>query len=190
MPVVRKATLVGIDKAINELQTVLFNALIVAWDLDPAMYNCYPRCYRNQQSANGYVAELYIGDKEYKEAYYNDKVSATSFFGISTSERISEGDNIMTAEVHLVFMINLSECRPGADRNDEQARLDVQTILDKQGAVRGWFVKRQILGIEKCLAEYPGSRQSEGLRFRADTHPAHIFRFDIEISYQPTQISC
>lgn len=176
---------VGIDKVISSLQNRMYAALIKKW---AGVYTCTPRCYRNQSSANDYVAELFDGI-DYREMYFDDTVSAVSFFGISGESQITI-DNQEQANVHLVFFVNLNSIKtPDIERRDEEAVLDVQSIIDTIGRTYGFVLQKVGTGLSYCLKEYPGSRQSEGLKFR-DQHPFLCFRFDMAVYYQPTLISC
>ena len=185
MSLVTKSNPVGIDQKIDMLQKALFSSLIKVWNIGASKYTCTPRCYRNQ-TKDGYVAEMFTGGKDYEELYINDQVSATSFFGIGQNE-IIQPDRMKVASVHLVFSVNLNELKPipSGQRNDEEVRLDVQEVLDTYGAAHGFLVTNQITGIDKILAEYPGSRRDAGLKYK-DMHPNHWFRFDLQIFYQPT----
>jgi len=149
-----------------------------------ATYNCYPRCYRNQSSTSDYVAEFFTG-KDYREVYFDDTVGALSFFGSSVESQVAE-DNMETTNIHLVFFVNLTKIKgASAVRLDEETRLEVQGILDTIGRAHGFVLQKVGTGLGYCLKEYPGSRQSEGLKFR-DQHPLHCFRFDMAVYYQPT----
>lgn len=187
MSLVLKSDPVGIDIMIERLQKKMFPLLLKKWGLVDGKYNCTPRCYRNQKET-GYIAELYVGKNDYREVYYDDKVSATSFFGIGQEEKITD-KNATVADVHLIFSVNLKEIKPGNERNDEAARLDVQSILDTWGQTMGFLLQGTITGIDKILYEYPGSRKEMGLKYN-DMHPKLWFRFDMKLYYTPTHIKC
>lgn len=162
----------------------MFDALSSQWS---GIYNSYPRVYRNQSSKNDYVAELFDG-KDYKEVYFDDSVAAISFFG-SGQTTVSD-DNMITTDVHLVFMVNLVKIKGSTtQRLDEESKIDVQRIVDTIGRTFGFVLKKVGTGIDYCLKEYPGSRSSDGLMFR-DQHPNFCFRFDMQANYQPTLIEC
>src|SRR5688572_23310877 len=94
----------GIDYYIQRLQTALHDRL--AWGSN---YHCHGRCYRNRKN-DGFVAEVYQGDGEYKDVYFDDSLSAISFFGISGA---IEKEGVMnTVDVHLVFFVDLSKLKP------------------------------------------------------------------------------
>lgn len=190
MALVRKPDPVGIDKIIDSLQRRIFSSLSVAnkWNLQPARWNCYPACYRNQTKDGGYVAEVFTGGKDYTEAWYNDQVDVTSFFGVATEQMVN-ADNMMVANIHLVFFVDLNKIKPGADRKDELVKTEAQAVIDSWGTSLGFVLTKVSVGIEACLREYPGSRKAEGLKFR-DMHPGFVFRFDMQVFYQPTQVKC
>jgi len=190
MSCITKISPVGIDAYIDRLQTKMYAQLAKKWGTTDATYNCYPRVYRNQDKTSGYVAQPYIGNNEYDgDVYLNDTVAATSFFGLGIEEQVKE-NNMMIANVHLVFFVNLDKIKPGANRNDEEARLDVQSILDTTGSSRGFLLQKQTIGIEKILSEYPGTKLNILKDKFPDMHPNHCFRFDMTLYYQPTIKSC
>jgi hypothetical protein len=178
-----KTNPVGIDKRIDSLQKAFYSSLIKKWNIPESKYNCYARCYRNQSDGNNWLAEVFDGT-DYTEVYFNDNVSVVSFFGIGNESAISQ-DGVMTGNVHILFFVNLKDIKPGIERNDEEARIDVQKVIETFGEAHGFLITKQIIGIDKILNEYPGTRKSEGLKFR-DQHPLHCFRFDTQVFYQPT----
>lgn len=192
MSLITKIKPVGVDAYIDRLQRKMYTVLKEKWSIaDDVQFNCTPRCYRNQLDA-GYVAELFIGGitgNDYKEIYFDDTISVTSFFGLATEENIN-ADNSNIATVHLIFFVNLKKIKPGTDRNDLEVRNDVEQIVNTYGAARGFLLTKEITGIENVLKEYSGSRQTL-LKFKADMHPNHCFRFDMQlINYQPTLEEC
>ncbi|MBO9151924.1 hypothetical protein ACFOTA_06885 [Chitinophaga sp. GCM10012297] len=170
------------DIPIQKLQGYLFSKLPAVWGITPAEYSAYGRCYRNQKD-DGYVAEVYTGNREYREVYLDDTVSALSFFGISGD---TELDIASTASVHLVFFVNLEKLKPAiGHRGDEEVRVDVLNLI--KGGIYGFTVTEISTGIERVLQEYAGTTMAQrdnldGLYAR-DMHPYHCFRFDFELRY-------
>jgi hypothetical protein len=177
---------VGIDKPIISLQRVLFSTLKTKWGLTDQKYNSFGRAYRNKTD-NGFIAEVFSGGNDYREVYFDDNVSATSFFG--TGQESPVDGTLVTANVHLVFFVDLTKIKSGTNRNDEEARLDVFNVLSTVGAASGWVVNKQVTGIDKVLAEYTETRKDKGLLAR-DQQPLHCFRFDCQVFYQPTLTEC
>lgn len=183
-----KTNPVGIDLYIQRLQTKLHNALIDAahWNLsDPSKYECYGRCNRNK-TKDGYIAEVYTGGNDYKEVYWNDALTAISFFGISNQVKRTVGAE---ADVHLVMFADLNKLalkdKDGstiAHRSDEELRQMVLGVIGKNSF--GFTVQSVEMWIENVLKEYPGSRRDDRLKY-VDMHPVHSFRINLNIKYNP-----
>lgn len=178
-----KTNPVGIDILIQAYQTALHERLIAAWGLADDQYECYGRCYRNKND-NGYVAEVFKAGIDYQEVYWNDRVSAVSFFGISNEEH-GIGEN---TRIHLVFFVDIKKLKPTINhRADEEVRRDVQLFAAE--GFRGFQYKSTELWLENVLREYPGNFRNYGsgdingkLKF-LDMHPTHCFRINLEINY-------
>jgi hypothetical protein len=102
-----KTNPVGIDVYIQKLQTKIHNLLISAdyWNIaDQSKYAAYGRAYRNK-SKDGYIAEVFTEGGEYKEVYWDDTLTAISFFGLSDKQDDGPGNN--QVDVHFVMMANL-----------------------------------------------------------------------------------
>ncbi len=173
----------GIDVPIRKLQEKLHASLMSKWGLDVnnpdqnILYQSYGRCYRNKKD-DGYIAEVYKGNNEYKEVYWDDSLYAISFFGIS-NELLH--DKAEKSEVHLVFFVNLDKLKPDVShRADEEVRLDVLSIIGY--SLFGFNYKSVSLSIENVLKEYPGSRRDDRLKF-VDMHPIHCFRINLSLIY-------
>lgn len=193
MSLVTKENNIGVDVYIDRLQKILYLQLKKVWEItDDISYQCYPRCYRNKTD-NGFVAETFTGgaNGEYQDVYYDSSIAASSFFGITIDDKVTE-DEQQTIGVHLVFFCNLKNIYPAqTERFDLQARLSVQKILDSYGASRGFLLKSVSTGLDKCLAEYPKSKQDINLKIQSDQQPGHCFRFDMQlINYTPTLTEC
>lgn len=174
---------VGIDKPITQLQTYLYGKLITLWGLSDLTLNMYGRAYNNA-TADGYAPEIYVGNKEYNEVFYDDKFFATSFFG--KGDEIKVNATTVIADVFLIFMLDLSRVKPGTNRNDEECHVDVQRLVTP---LWGEFNCTGIVtGIDKVFAEYSGWRKSEAIKF-TDTHPQHCFRLNFKLLYDP-YINC
>lgn len=181
----QKTTATGIDVSIQRLQSYLHSELLAKWDIDTADYECYGRCYRNQKE-QGYIPEVFKGGtngKEYHEVLLNDKVKAVSFFGVGANTTIGQDEN--TAQVHLIFWVNLKELSTATHRADEEIRNDVQQLLDK--GLYMFIPTAAITGIDGVLTEYTGWRNTDNVNFR-DMHPYHCFRFNMNLTYDYQQI--
>jgi len=187
-----KTNPVGIDYHIQQLQTKLHTVLINAdhWDLaDTTKYEAYGRCNRNKTD-DGYIAEVFQSSgNEYKEIFWNDTLTALSFFGISNN--IKRGVN-NEADVHFIMFANLNTLalvdRDGTTithRADEELRQMVLKIIGKNAF--GFSVTSIDLWIENVLREYPGSRRDNRLKY-VDMHPIHCFRINLKLIYNPNKI--
>ncbi len=177
---VTKTTAVAEDVPIQKLQSLIHKSLVTKWGLtgndDPA-YECYGKAYRNKTD-DGYIAEVYTGGNEYKEVYWNDELSAISWFGLSGPIR---HDTIEQVGVHLVFFVNLAKLKPSiTHRADAEVRKDIMDII---GAGRfGFTYESTELWIENVLREYPGSRREDRLK-AVDMHPIHCFRLNLQLLF-------
>lgn len=170
---------VGIDTTIQALQKKLNNKLITTWGISDELYRCYGRCYRNQ-SANGYVPEVFISDSVgYKDLFLDDNYAATSFFGV---ERMDINDNFRgEADVHLVFAVNLKQLKPSIrHRADEEVHQDVIKVFNKNGETK---LNSIVVGIENVFREYTAWKDKDkGVMYR-DMQPFHFFRINFRLKY-------
>jgi hypothetical protein len=168
---------VGIDANIQAFQTLVFNQLLSAWGLGSDEFNMYGRAYRNQTD-DGYTPEVYIGNKEYQEVYFDDTLAALAFFGVK--ENIAYEAGSTTADVFLIVMINLNRVSPENERQDEEVRIQAATICSQ---IRSGFKLTGITtGIDSVFSEYSGWRKKDGIKFR-DQHPFHCFRLNFKLLY-------
>jgi len=182
--VVLKETPDGIDIPIQMLQQELFDHLLIEWGITGDQFNFYGRAYRNQKKGpeDGYVPEVYVGKREYRDAYLDDKVAATAFF--TNPERITNdapsGQSVAT--LALIFSVNIEKLTgvTAAHRADEE----VQQIVTKFFADRPAAVAmtERINGIQNVLAEYSFYRNSSRDRFK-DMQPWLHFRYNLELTY-------
>jgi hypothetical protein len=180
---ITKINPVGIDVAIQNLQTHLHKQLVIKWGLtgpdDPA-YKSYGRVYRNKKDGQ-YIAEAYIGNKEYKEVYWDDTLTAISFFGTGSKTTFDLNNKV---EVHLVFFVNLAKLKPSvAHRADEEVRNEIQQLFGN--TLHGFSFESIELWLDNVLREYPGSRRDQRL-IAVDMQPVHCFRINLSLMYKPS----
>lgn len=182
---ITKTNPVGIDIAIQNLQTYLHKQLVTKWGLtghdDPA-YECYGRCYRNKKDS-GYIAEVFtggLGGIDYKEVYWDDKLKAISFFGTGAKTTF---DLKNKTDVHLVFFVNLQKLKPlVSHRADEEVRNEIQQLFGN--TLEGFSYESIELWLDNVLKEYPGSRRDNRL-VAVDMQPVHCFRINFTLLYSP-----
>lgn len=173
----QRSLISGIDKPIYAFQTYLYDALKPIWSLTDSTFNMYGRVYRNQ-TEDGYLPELFIGGEDYTDTLFDDTLTANAFFGVGETIKVDKQDT--TADVFLVFMVNLNEIKPGNDRNDASAHYDVQNLC--QNGINGFILNGFITGIQNCFKEYSGFRGTDAIKFR-DQHPLHCFRLNFKLTY-------
>lgn len=164
---------IGIDKPIQKLQQHLYGQLIKVWGVNEKDYKCYGRAYKNQM-ANGYRPEVYVGAKEYADTFFDDTISASSFF--VAKDKADFGTGMTSTTVSLIFCVNLSKLKPEVmHRADEEIRQDVMNRCD----MFGFSLSSVTTGISNVFLEFnPAS-----IKFR-DMHPFHCFRLDLSLSYK------
>ncbi len=180
----------GIDYYVQQLQTKLHTQLLAKWGINSNQYKAYGRCHRNKTD-DGYTAENYEGttaEKEYKEVYWDDSLTVSSFFGISAAG-IKAGTTNSQADMHIVFFADLkklalkdSDNNVISHRADEELRTDVLAVIGKSSY--GFTYTGTELWLENVLREYPGSRRDDRLKY-IDMHPIHCFRINLKLNYNP-----
>jgi hypothetical protein len=174
---IQSSSPVGKDVSIQRLQSRLHGLLLTAWGIDTSEYASYDRCYANKKS-NGYVAEVYVGNNEYREVYWDDNYSAMSFFGVSERETFNM---IYEVPIHLIFFVDLSKIKPSnTNRADEEARKDVLDIIGK-GMFNFTFQSIETR-VENVLREYRSTLADKRL-VKIDMHPIHSFRINLSLKY-------
>ncbi len=176
---ITKTNPTGIDNAIQKLQEDLHGKLLTKWGINTNLYQSYGRCYKNK-TKDGYVAELFTGGKDYKDAYWNDNLNAISFF--SVADKIEAGMGQAKTKVSIIFFVNLSKLKPSiTHRADEEVRQDVIRSIGTHSY--GFTYEGFETGIENVLREYPGSRRDKGLE-AVDMQPVHSFRINLSLIYK------
>jgi len=176
----------GVDYNLQKFQALLHTHLIAKWGLnanDATGYMCYDRCYRNQ-TKDAFVPEVYTSAGNYKELLVDDKVKALSFFGVESPIQYSSADNSNTANIHLIFFVNLKKLKATDNRPDEAVRQDVQEFLSQEKY--STQLESIEFGIDKILTEYNGFT---GIKFR-DLQPLHCFRFNLTMRYSYSLHEC
>lgn len=175
---VTKPTVTGVDIPIQKYQTVLYNAILATWTITDLTFNMYGRAYRNQ-TTDGYTPEVYKGNNEYNDSYFDDTLSGSAFWGLGEQTKVNLGGDV-TANLFVIFMVNLNLIKPGTTRNDEEARVDVERIALKRDY--GFFLTGIITGIDQVFKEYSGYKAVKGIKFR-DMQPWHCFRLNFQVTY-------
>src|SRR5689334_18663871 len=102
-----KTNPVGMDAPLQDLQAVIHDGLVGdngLWvdKISADQYRSFGRCYRNI-STNGYIAEWYEGNNNYKEVYVDSQFPVQSFFG--SGQKVSRQGTMEIVEIHYVFFV-------------------------------------------------------------------------------------
>lgn len=176
---ITKTNPVGADALIQKLQTQLHDGLAKVWgyqdESQGVKFKAYGRAYKNQRE-DGYVPEVYTGNNEYHEVFFDDTLFGHSFF--LTSDEIREG---RYSQVSIIYALNIDRCRPGiGHRGDEEVKVDVLQVIRKN--VLGFKAISVVTGLDNVFREFARYRknQTDTIRYR-DMHPFHIFRINLSI---------
>ncbi|EJL66308.1 hypothetical protein [Flavobacterium sp. CF136] len=163
----------GIDKAIQKIQTHLFDKL--TW----SDVKVYGRVFENPSKSKGTTIEAFKSGKDYKDVFLNDKNTATIFFIEDNKHTTSEGIRF-TNKVKVVFMVNLNKVYPDiAHRADMEVEIEAVELL----RTRANFSMTEI---EKGVAEVFKGFNTDGIKL-IDMQPYHVFSVNGDLTYQ---ISC
>lgn len=160
---------VGIDSKIYRIQLFLSKYFSDLWYGD---HEYYGRLYKTQ-GENGNHPEAWVGGKDYKEVFVNDKKALVVGF-IEQSREIRGRE--LYATISVVFTGNINLLLNTTDRKDERIFLQIYQGLRKSMLIES--VSNPKRGVEDVFSGFI----VDGLKFR-DMHPFFCFSFDIEIQY-------
>ena len=178
MSVFTKNIPVGVDKPIQSFQELLYTSLKAKWNItNDTDWDCYGRAYRNQTS-DGYSPEVYVGNNEYKDVFFDDTLKVLSFF--SLGESIKFQSSSATANVSLIIRVNPSKIKPSIiHRPDEEIRNDVQRFCRSP---RFTFEMQSFeIGLDAVFKEYSGWRKTFGVKYQ--DQKMHCFRINFNVVY-------
>ena len=133
------------------------------------------RVYKNpSKSDNGkLVPEVYSGDKNYQEVLTNDLKSGTIFFSDSFKHTI-ENTQQMQTDLSIIFILNLSQLKGDAVRNDTEVQHKVLEILTQ---LAQFELSDLTIGLS-ALNDFDTSKIK-----LSDMQPWHIFSITGKIKY-------
>lgn len=117
---------IGVDATIDRCQRR------IARDLTWNGYDLFSRLYLNQREGRT-IAEAYVKDGEYEEAFVDDKVAKIGF--VVDDRR--EGSQIQTVKVSVVCSADVNKIFGMTTREDEAAMMQLLKIVMSTG---GWEV--------------------------------------------------
>lgn len=127
------------------------------------------------QRDSAYVPEVYTGNGNYSDVFFNDKKSVSSFFLVGNTVKYDCGKP--TAEVGLIFCMSLQKLYPIADRADETAHNDIVGYVNTRFGT--------LLSVEYTIDKVFKEFKRSPIKFR-DMHPLHCFRLNFELMYDLT----
>jgi hypothetical protein len=78
-------------------------------------------------------------------------------------------------------MVNLDKIKTAGKRMDEEAKLDVELLVNKD--LFGFIPQGTMTGLDTVFSEYSGWRKKDGMRFR-DHQPFYCFRINFRGNVQ------
>lgn len=185
-------TPIGLDKAIQNVQVDLYNALIEKWDGD---IDGYGRVEKTPMNTGDTIPEYYetskivipewynASKKGYEEVYYDDKKSCVFCFAIQDEDKTLD-QQVFTCKVKCVFMVDLSKIYPASEeRMSSKAQKEAVEIL--RDLSYGEF---KITGIERRIEIIWRGYKTSHIT-HDDMHPLHMFAVLFDLNYY-TETSC
>lgn len=164
MAVIRKISPVGIDRNVDEVQTLLE-------ELNWVDFNIYHRIYKENISG-GVKPMRYTSDGDYEDVFMNDTINGNCFFYDTGSINETNG-MFQDVELSIIFQINLDNLFSSiAHRADEEAHNEV--ILKLRELPPTYKIKGVVKEIKKVYAEFDTTRV-----LLDDVGKFHVFRVDL-----------
>lgn len=175
-----KTNPVGVDVPVDRLQKLLYNGIA---GIDPVTwvangYESYHRAYKNEnnEGTSGLRPEVYDANNEYKEVFFDDNFSATSFFLADNTLNSPDG-HLYQTEISIIFQLRLNELYPAiTHRADEEAHNEVLVKLENNPW--SYTVSQVITGIPQVYEDL----NVDKVRYD-DMHPKHVFMVKMSIEY-------
>ena len=163
---------IGIDNKIQIIQNVLSDHLGLS------NVDFYGRVLKTlNKDGKSFVPEVHISNAERKEVYYDDKnAPGGNVFFIDSEEHKTKDGVQYTAQVKIVFMLNLNAIFPNVNyRADTEIQEQVVKLINKLRTLN-------ITGIEKGLSNVLKGFSIEGIK-KSDLQPYHTFAVLGDLNY-------
>jgi len=130
------------------------------------------------KDGKSFIPEVYISNSERKEVYYDDmKAPGGNVFFIESETHKSTDGKLFTAQVKVVFMLNLNKI---FSKKSYRADSEVQDICMK---LVSKIRSLEITGIDKGLKNVLKDFNIEQIKLN-DMQPYHIFSINGDLKYQ------
>ena len=178
-----KASPVGIDFVIDEIQQRIYQPLVDRWgDLD-----VYGRVYSNVKVApNGdeeFILERYSGNGDYEPVLFSDENKLFFIQGNNPSISFGKANN----DLWVVCIVDLDSIKNTVHRADEEVHVDLLSVLSTTVPSRD-IVEVQY-GIENLRSLANEAFDDSNFRF-SDIHPNHVFMIRLDVSYTLIENNC
>jgi len=161
----------GIDIPIDELLGY-FNTYLWVGKVN----SFYGRIQRNNINGKVYPQVLITGTNSYKEVLKDSSKDAQCFFDVQPEP--ANAKDILTSDVWLCFMVNLSKLYPLLTRSEaqDQVQRDVIELL-----MSGQFEITGFSGYEGFTGYDWGEDQT--IQAKADMSPHYLFKYTLQATY-------
>jgi hypothetical protein len=163
---------IGIDKKILLIQNKLSS------DLGFSDLQYYGRAHKAvQKDGKTILPECYLNGKDGQEVYFSDiGDSAGNVFFLDTEDHSSKNGTMFTANIKIVFMLNLLKLYGQKTyRADSEVQDHCVKFINKLTNIRVTGVSK---GVNNVLKDY----STAGVKFN-DVHPFHIFSVNGTLNY-------
>lgn len=168
---------IGIDKEIQDIQSYLYDTLSPTW----GDFDAYGRAYKNRKGL-GFVPEVYKGNDEYVQAYYDDSENSRGImFFIDFIDHTTEDGFKFKARTKICFMLNLEKIGYATQRQDSLVHNLVVSALNNNP-----ITNFKITGIEKTVRNVFYGYTYTHVELETDMHPLHTFAIIGELEYYLT----
>jgi len=173
--IVQKTNPIGVDKVIDSMQLHLESQLAFAnWENNH-------RAYINPKISgqDGFIAEVYVSNGEYRECFYNDYFNATSFFITSDSANVESGNRISQV-VSWILQCDLKKLAPSIiHRADEEIR---NKVFNAFKSMIGMYEIDSIeTGIDNVYREFERSKLKNN-----NMSNLYVLRVNVQVKYDST----
>lgn len=170
---------VGIDDAIQDIQTTLYDELVDKWGIKKI--DGYGRVYKNLKEGQ-VIPEVYISsESDYRSVLYNNQ---SCFFFIDSNNHNGNGFEFST-ELTIVFMLNLKDIsKKDKERIDEKVFMDAVNIL-RESFEGVFIIENHLKEIDTVLRDFDTSKIEEN-----DMQPLHVFGIKGTLEYFINDNSC
>ena len=166
----------GIDVPIQDFQKYLIANL-------SEIESCFGRCYKNE-TAEGFIPEVYIGKKEYYDIMSDDSIISHLFFDVEdsiiTSNDSQKYEIEKTANVRLIVFANLEKIYSISNRADEDLIADIEiAIINFSSKYGKWKYNKCLKKISNVFSNY-SYKLNDNLN---DMQPFFVCAFEFELNY-------